>query len=115
MRERLRVDPGVAPLGVGLATIVVLFAIGAWLGADSSTDEVCTDPTAGRGVDVDCTAHHPGDPWGYHPPPPPRPPRGLLPPRQARPRRRRAHDGPLGPPARRRRHPGSARRRRAGR
>jgi hypothetical protein len=66
MRERLRVDPVLASLWVGLAAIVAVFAIGASLAADSTTAEVCSAPTSVRVPDVDCTAHHPGDSWVYY-------------------------------------------------
>ena len=66
MRERLRVDPVLASLWVGLAAIVAVFALGAALAAGSTTAEVCSDPTSVRVPDVDCTAHHPGDTWVYY-------------------------------------------------
>ncbi len=66
MRERLRVDPVLASLWVGLAAIVAVFAIGASLAADSTTAEVCSAPASVRVPDVDCTAHHPGDTWVYY-------------------------------------------------
>jgi hypothetical protein len=66
MRDRLRVDPVLGALGVGLAAIVAVFAIGATLAADSTTAEVCSAPTSVRVPDVDCTAHRPGDTWVYY-------------------------------------------------
>jgi hypothetical protein len=66
MRGRLRVDPVLASLWVGLAAIVAVFAIGASLAADSTTAEVCSAPASVRVPDVDCTAHHPGDTWVYY-------------------------------------------------
>ena len=66
MRNRLGVDPVIASLWVGLATIVAVFAIGAGLAADSTTSEVCSAPASVRVPDVDCTAHHPGDTWVYY-------------------------------------------------
>ena len=66
-RRWWRVDPVIASLWVGLATIVVVFVVGAWLDARSTTSEVCSDPAAAvRVPDVDCTAHHPGDTWVYY-------------------------------------------------
>jgi hypothetical protein len=55
-----------AAIGVGLAAIVAVFAIGATLAADSTTAEVCSAPASVRVPDVDCTAHHPGDTWVYY-------------------------------------------------
>jgi hypothetical protein len=66
MRERLRVDPVLASLWVGLGVIVAGFAIGASLAAGSTTAEVCAAPTSVRVPDVGCTAHHPGDTWVYY-------------------------------------------------
>jgi hypothetical protein len=66
MRDRLRVDPVLASLWVGLAAIVAVFAIGASLAADSTTAEVCSAPASVRVPDVDCTTHHPGDTWVYY-------------------------------------------------
>ncbi|WP_211190129.1 hypothetical protein [Actinomycetospora sp. TBRC 11914] len=65
-RQWLRADPVLASLWVGLAVIVVIFAIGVRLDTDSTTDEVCAAPTAVRVPDTDCTAHHPGDTWVYY-------------------------------------------------
>jgi hypothetical protein len=66
MLGRLRADPVIASLWVGLAMIVVVFAIGAGLAAGSTTAEVCAAPTSVRVDDVDCSAHHPGDTWVYY-------------------------------------------------
>jgi hypothetical protein len=66
MRERLRIDPVLASLWVGLAAIVAVFAVGASLAAGSTTAEVCSAPESVRVPDVDCTAHHPGDTWVYY-------------------------------------------------
>jgi hypothetical protein len=64
--HRTRVDPVLASLWVGLGLIVAVFAVGAWLQAGATTDEVCSAPSAVRVPDVDCSAHHPGDPWVYY-------------------------------------------------
>ncbi|HEY2194096.1 MAG TPA: hypothetical protein VGH76_17605 [Actinomycetospora sp.] len=64
--RRWRVDAVLASLWVGLAAIVVVFAIGAWLDAHSTTSEVCADPAAVRVPDLDCSAHRPGDTWVYY-------------------------------------------------
>jgi hypothetical protein len=66
MRERLRVDPVLASLWVGLAAIVAVSAIGASLASNSTTAEVCSAAGSVRVPDVDCTAHHPGDTWVYY-------------------------------------------------
>jgi hypothetical protein len=52
---------------LGLAVIVAIFGAGAWLEADSSTNEVCSSPAEVRVPDTDCSAHHPGDLWRYYP------------------------------------------------
>jgi hypothetical protein len=66
VRRLLRGDAVIASLWIGLGVIVVVFAIGAWLSADSTTSEVCSDPTSVRVPDTDCSAHHPGDLWVYY-------------------------------------------------
>ncbi|MCD2196627.1 hypothetical protein LQ327_24955 [Actinomycetospora endophytica] len=55
-----------ASFWIGLAVIAVVFGVGAWLQADSTTNEVCSSPAAVRVDDTDCSAHHPGDLWVYY-------------------------------------------------